>query len=427
MAALSAAGCRVCDHRRMIARHRALIVGSLIVGALVLTGCGSGTSLVTGSGRTRTAARRTGPAADPSAVKVIKGWSEALIRGDVRGAARYFHIPSVFIDGPGAALRIRSLAQAESANEALPCGARFVSAQRQGRLHQRSVQTDRPSRAGRRTGRLRVGHRTDRAHRLPDPQRPDRRLGARAPTNPATTARRHRPAPRRGRPRSCEQATTTDAPHSRPIRDARRPALGLGARDPGCLPAPRAAPPPRPQQRLGPVGPALRGGPGGVRGGGSDARALGSEPAAGGGEARWPPQPSDDHAEPSGAGPTPSGNRPTPPGDSRFDARLAEMEARAVSRARRPGEGRARRPGEGRARRPGEGRARGASSCGPGRWQLGRGIARAAQTGIARRMRSSATSPPTTASPRSSTTSRRRFRRGCPRPVTRRPPTGWPT
>ena len=116
----------------MIARHRALIAGSLIVGALVLTGCGSGTSLVTGSGRTRTAARRTRPAADPSAVKVIKGWSEALIRGDVRGAARYFHIPSVFIDGPGAALRIRSLAQAESANEALPCGARFVSAQRQG-------------------------------------------------------------------------------------------------------------------------------------------------------------------------------------------------------------------------------------------------------------------------------------------------------
>jgi hypothetical protein len=58
--------------------------------------------------------------------------STRRIGGDVRAAARYFRIPSVFIDGPGPAITIRSLTQAEVANAALPCGAEFLSAAQRG-------------------------------------------------------------------------------------------------------------------------------------------------------------------------------------------------------------------------------------------------------------------------------------------------------
>jgi hypothetical protein len=68
---------------------------------------------------------------------VIKGWSDALRRGDVRTAASYFHLPSEMVNGVGSGgelsvIRIRNLKQAEFANETLPCGARFVSASRHG-------------------------------------------------------------------------------------------------------------------------------------------------------------------------------------------------------------------------------------------------------------------------------------------------------
>jgi hypothetical protein len=65
-------------------------------------------------------------------VTVIRRWARALQRGDVRGAARYFGLPSVFVDGPGPAIAIHTLAQAEAANEELPCGAKFISAARRG-------------------------------------------------------------------------------------------------------------------------------------------------------------------------------------------------------------------------------------------------------------------------------------------------------
>ena len=63
---------------------------------------------------------------------VIKHWAIALRRGDVRAAAGYFEIPSVFADGPGPALTIHSLAEATAANQALPCGATFISAAKHG-------------------------------------------------------------------------------------------------------------------------------------------------------------------------------------------------------------------------------------------------------------------------------------------------------
>lgn len=75
------------------------------------------------------------PAAD---VAVIRAWADALRRGDVDAAARYFALPSVMVNGTdasGAALviAIQTRAQADAANASLPCGARFISADLRGR------------------------------------------------------------------------------------------------------------------------------------------------------------------------------------------------------------------------------------------------------------------------------------------------------
>jgi hypothetical protein len=69
---------------------------------------------------------------------VIRGWADALRRGDVRAAARYFALPSVMINGVGssgqAVIRIRTAAQATYANATLPCGARLLSTHVRGRF-----------------------------------------------------------------------------------------------------------------------------------------------------------------------------------------------------------------------------------------------------------------------------------------------------
>ncbi len=79
----------------------------------------------------------TGVPASSADVSVIKGWSDALRRGDVTGAARFFALPSVLINGVdangnAAVLEIRTLNQAIAANESLPCGAKLLSADRRG-------------------------------------------------------------------------------------------------------------------------------------------------------------------------------------------------------------------------------------------------------------------------------------------------------
>ncbi len=79
----------------------------------------------------------TGAPANTAAVHVIRAWSNALRHGDVRGAARYFALPSEMINGAAggqvSVIRIRSAADAVAANESLPCGARFLSADMRGR------------------------------------------------------------------------------------------------------------------------------------------------------------------------------------------------------------------------------------------------------------------------------------------------------
>jgi hypothetical protein len=95
-----------------------------------------------------------GKPANPAAVSVIRAWSDALRRGDVRGAARYFALPSVMINGSGVqgealVISIHTRAQAEAANASLPCGARFVSAEERGRYVNVLFRlTDRPGPGG---------------------------------------------------------------------------------------------------------------------------------------------------------------------------------------------------------------------------------------------------------------------------------------
>jgi hypothetical protein len=100
--------------------------------AVVLPGCGS--TGVSSHRRSSGAASSSGSPGVPGAVvSVIRGWSDALRAGHVAVAARYFRIPSVFFSGDGAPIMLHSLAQVETVNGALPCGATYLSAHSQGR------------------------------------------------------------------------------------------------------------------------------------------------------------------------------------------------------------------------------------------------------------------------------------------------------
>jgi limonene-1,2-epoxide hydrolase len=97
---------------------------------MMAAGCGSSTRH---HASTSAGARTTPAAADPTAVEVIRAWSTALRRGDLNAAARYFALPSEFVNGP-AVIAIHTEAQARIANASLPCGAVLVSTSRRGRF-----------------------------------------------------------------------------------------------------------------------------------------------------------------------------------------------------------------------------------------------------------------------------------------------------
>jgi hypothetical protein len=96
----------------------------------------------------------TGLPADPAAVRVIRAWSSALRRGDVRAAAGYFGLPTVFVNGVDAGggvplIVIHTKREAEAINASLPCGAVFISADQRGEyVNARFRLTGRPGPGG---------------------------------------------------------------------------------------------------------------------------------------------------------------------------------------------------------------------------------------------------------------------------------------
>jgi hypothetical protein len=107
----------------------------MIFALFLLSGCAS-TSSLPGHG-TSSAVRlvgQDGPPANPSQLAVVRHWAAALRAGNIGGAAAYFHLPSLFYNGPTDSTTLKSTAEAEAANSMLPCGAVVISAFRQGRF-----------------------------------------------------------------------------------------------------------------------------------------------------------------------------------------------------------------------------------------------------------------------------------------------------
>ncbi len=113
--------------------RRAGLVLILVVTVGLLAGCGSGRLI---------AAPRHAPASrDAAEVTVIRDWAAALARGNLRGAAGYFALPSVFANGTGAngqlaAVVIHTEREAEAVNASLSCGAKLISTTQHGRYIQ---------------------------------------------------------------------------------------------------------------------------------------------------------------------------------------------------------------------------------------------------------------------------------------------------
>jgi hypothetical protein len=136
-----------CDHQDMIGARIRWLGGVVVIALLGGCGSGGGSPSVTHSSATHSTAAPnipqtipdpapTGITAKPAAVRVIKLWAADLRRGDVRAAARWFALPSVMINGGAGDVsvnRIHTPRQAQAANEMLPCGAKFLSADMRGR------------------------------------------------------------------------------------------------------------------------------------------------------------------------------------------------------------------------------------------------------------------------------------------------------
>jgi hypothetical protein len=100
-------------------------------------GAGAGGSSGPAGPLTLPAPAPSGVAPPAAAVAVIRAWSDALRRGDVRTAARYFALPSVMINGTDASGRVTvvdigSEADAVAANASLPCGATLAGSDQRG-------------------------------------------------------------------------------------------------------------------------------------------------------------------------------------------------------------------------------------------------------------------------------------------------------
>ena len=97
-------------------------IAVLLVAAVA--GCGGGS----GSDQPRAT-----PRSEPGAAGVIRDWADTLRRGDVRGAAELFALPSIVSNGTPP-VKLRTRADARLFNGSLPCGARLISTSSSGRF-----------------------------------------------------------------------------------------------------------------------------------------------------------------------------------------------------------------------------------------------------------------------------------------------------
>ena len=58
-------------------------------------------------------------------MRVVRAWADTLRRGDVRGAARFFALPSLVSNGTPP-IKLKTRAQARFFNRTLPCGAKLI-------------------------------------------------------------------------------------------------------------------------------------------------------------------------------------------------------------------------------------------------------------------------------------------------------------
>jgi hypothetical protein len=121
----------------MMVHMRSTVWLASAAAALAIGACGGDRNELTSPGA---AERRSTPAppAEPSQqpaeqdavvdqadVRIVRAWADTLRRGDVRGAARYFALPSTVSNGT-APLRLETRAQARFFNRTLPCGAKLI-------------------------------------------------------------------------------------------------------------------------------------------------------------------------------------------------------------------------------------------------------------------------------------------------------------
>lgn len=98
--------------------------------ALALGACGGEDNKLTAAEQRPKAspspkAEETARTIDQADVAIVRAWADTLRRGDVRGAADYFALPSVVANGT-APLKLETREQARFFNRALPCGAKLI-------------------------------------------------------------------------------------------------------------------------------------------------------------------------------------------------------------------------------------------------------------------------------------------------------------
>src|SRR6266550_671845 len=118
----------------MIGAMRARVAVLVAVAALATAGCGGGSDRQTSTRTGRTGGQSTAPAqpnfptleetgrpADPAAVRIIRGWTDAQRASDVERATSYFTVPALVENGT--VVELDSRAAVRAFNASLPCGA----------------------------------------------------------------------------------------------------------------------------------------------------------------------------------------------------------------------------------------------------------------------------------------------------------------